>query len=209
MLTQFLTIGLLMLLTAMLPGPDFALVTKNSLFHSRRSGMFTALGIGCAVLIHITYCALGLAIIITHSLWLFNLIKTMGAIYLLYLGIPMLLSKSGNQRLASNQTIKKSALSDRLSFRQGFLCNLLNPKATLFFLTLFTFIIKPNTPTGWLILYAIEMFSIVTLWFFTLTFILSHPYVTRLFEKAETYFSKTLGILFIGFGIALAWVQKQ
>lgn len=209
MLTQILTIGLLMLLTAMLPGPDFALVTKNSLFHSRRSGMVTALGIGCAVLIHISYCSLGLAIIITHSLWLFNLIKTMGAIYLLYLGIPMLLSKSANQRLASNQKIKKSELSDRLSFRQGFLCNLLNPKATLFFLTLFTFIIKPNTPTGWLILYAIEMFSIVILWFFTLTFILSHPYITRLFEKTETYFSKTLGILLIGFGMALALVKKQ
>jgi threonine/homoserine/homoserine lactone efflux protein len=75
MLTQFFTIGLLMLLSAMLPGPDFALVTKNSILHSRRAGLFTSLGIGSAILVHITYCVLGLAVIISQSLLLFSVIK--------------------------------------------------------------------------------------------------------------------------------------
>lgn len=133
MLTQFFTIGLLMLFCAMLPGPDFALVTKNSLLHSRRSGLFTSLGIGSAVLVHITYCALGLAIVISNSLLLFNFIKYIGAAYLIYLGITSLLSKQPEKLTASNKKIQKSTLSNLLSFRQGFLCNLLNPKATLFF----------------------------------------------------------------------------
>ncbi|MFZ0220015.1 MAG: hypothetical protein WAL30_07410 [Candidatus Aquirickettsiella sp.] len=55
MLTQFFTIGLLMLFVSIVPGPDFALITKNTLLYSRRSGLFTALGLGCAVLIHISY----------------------------------------------------------------------------------------------------------------------------------------------------------
>src|SRR5437764_750178 len=93
MLTQFFTIGLLMLLSAMLPGPDFALVTKNSILHSRRSGFFTSLGIGTAILIHITYCVLGLGAIISQSVLLFSIIKFIGAIYLLYLGITAILTK--------------------------------------------------------------------------------------------------------------------
>ena len=60
---QLVTIGLLMLFASILPGPDFALVTKNTVLYSRRSGIYTAFGISCAVLIHIAYCGLGLAIV--------------------------------------------------------------------------------------------------------------------------------------------------
>lgn len=208
MLTQFFTIGLLMLFCAMLPGPDFALVTKNSLLHSRRSGLFTSLGIGSAVLVHITYCALGLAIVISNSLLLFNFIKYIGAAYLIYLGITSLLSKQPEKLTASNKKIQKSTLSNLLSFRQGFLCNLLNPKATLFFLALFTMIIRPETPPFWIVIYAIEMFVIVTAWFCGLTFILSHPQVTRLLGKAEKYIAKLLGVFLLGFGVVLAFARR-
>lgn len=75
MVSLFFTIGFLMLFAVMLPGPDFALVTKNTLLHSRRAGVFTTLGIGTANLIHMTYCSLGLAIVIANSLFLFSVIK--------------------------------------------------------------------------------------------------------------------------------------
>lgn len=146
MTTQFFSIGLLMLFTAMLPGPDFALVTKNTLFYSRRSGLFTTLGLGCAVLVHITYCALGLAVIITNSLLLFNAIKYIGACYLVYLGITCFLSKQSSQLISAKKNTKTTKISNLTSFRQGFFCNLLNPKASLFFLALFTVIISPATP---------------------------------------------------------------
>src|SRR5438552_69104 len=133
MLTQFFTIGLLMLFSSMLPGPDFALVTKNTILHSRQSGFFTSFGIGSAILVHITYCSLGLAIVISNSILLFNIIKYIGAAYLIYLGISSLFSKQEKHIVSNNKKIKKSALSKWVAFRQGFLCNLLNPKATLFF----------------------------------------------------------------------------
>jgi RhtB (resistance to homoserine/threonine) family protein len=207
MIDQFITIGILMLLSAMLPGPDFALVTKNTILHSRRAGLFTSLGTGSAILIHISYCALGLALVISESLLLFNIIKYVGAAYLIYLGINSLLAKA-TPAINATASITKTHLSDFTAFRQGFLCNLLNPKATLFFLALFTVIIKPETPRAWVLIYALEMFVILTGWFCCLTLILSHPRVLRALNSVEKYITKVLGVFFIGFGVALAFIKQ-
>jgi len=209
MVAQFFTIGILMLFSAMLPGPDFAMVTKNTLIHSRRSGLFTSLGVGTAILVHITYCALGLAVVISKSILLFSFIKYLGAGYLIYIGVSALLSKQSDHIAMTGQHLKKSEISNWLSFRQGFLCNLLNPKATLFFMALFTVIIKPETPVLWLVIYAAEMFVILTAWFCCLTMILSHPRVTRILGKAEKFIAKATGVFLIGFGAALAFVKNE
>lgn len=209
MLAQFFTIGLLMLLTVMLPGPDFALVTKNTILHSRRAGIFTTLGIGSAVIVHITYCVLGLAVVISQSLLLFSIIKYLGAIYLIYLGCVALLTKHTDKTISSSSSpMQKTNLSDLLAFRQGFFCNLLNPKATLFFLALFTVIIKPNTPGWWEFAYAIEMLIIIITWFCSLTIFLSQRRILRVLNKIEKYIEKVVGVFLIGFGVALAWVKK-
>ena len=83
----------------MLPGPDFVIVTKNTLLHSRHSGFYASLGIGCAILVHVTYCALGIAFIISKSVLWFDIIKYTGACYLIYLGICTLLSKQSNHSI--------------------------------------------------------------------------------------------------------------
>lgn len=206
MITQFFTIGILLLLTAMLPGPDFAIVTKNTILYSRRTGIMTALGIASAVLIHISYCMLGLALVISQSLLIFNAIKYIGAFYLIYLGVNALLEKQADIIVNNEQRIlRKKELADIVAFRQGFLCNLLNPKATLFFLALFTVVIKPHIPIFWQLVYAVEIFVIVFGWFFTLSVILSHPRMVSLLNKIEKYISKILGVFLIGFGLALAF----
>lgn len=209
MLSQFFTIGTLMLLSAMLPGPDFAMVTRNTLTHSRTAGLFTSLGVGTAILIHISYCALGLALVISQSILLFNIIKYIGASYLIYLGVTALLSKSAKPLVAgSPKATSKTTISNFTAFQQGFLCNLLNPKATLFFLALFTAIIKPETPITWEIAYAVEMFVIIVAWFSSLTLLLSHPRVIAVLSKIENAIAKLLGVFLIGFGVALAFVKN-
>lgn len=207
MFTQFITIGLLMLLAVMLPGPDFAMVTKNTILHSRRAGFFTSLGIGCSNLVHITYCILGLAIVISKSLLLFSLIKYVGAAYMIYLGVKSLLSKKTNQKTeAVTTTNRNKDVSDFAAFSQGFLCNILNPKATLFFLSLFT-IILPGTKGLLGFAYALEMFIIITAWFFLLTLILSQARILNLLNKAEIVISRLLGVFLIGFGVMLAFTD--
>lgn len=208
MLAQFFSIGLLMLFSAMLPGPDFALVTKNTILHRRQSGIFTTLGIASAVLIHVTYCMFGLAVVISNSIFIFNFIKYAGALYLIYLGLITLLSKQNKPIIVRDEQNRKSSLSKFQSFRQGFLCNLLNPKATIFFLALFTIIIKPETPIAWVIAFGIETVVVTIVWFTSLTLILSHPKVMKGLEKLEKYISKLVGMSLIGFGIALALVTK-
>lgn len=206
MSTQFLAIGFIVLLGAMLPGPDFAIVTKNALLHGRRAGLVTTLGVGSAILAHMTYCLLGLAIVIEQSLWLFNLIKYIGVVYLIYLGVMSFISKQPDH--ISTPQGKKSEISNFTAFRQGFLCNLLNPKATLFFLALFTVVIKPETPFYIQAIYALEIFLTAIVWFSTLTIILSHPRIKHGLEKAEKFISKILGVFLVGFGVALAFVKR-
>jgi RhtB (resistance to homoserine/threonine) family protein len=208
MIGQFFTIGLLMLLAVALPGPDFALVTKNTIIHSRRAGLFTTAGIVSATLIHITYCVLGLAIVISQSILLFSIIKYIGATYLVYLGINLLLTKHTNVPTLTQKVSQKTRMSNFIAFRQGILCNLLNPKATLFFLALFTAIIKPETPLAWELAYAVEMVAIVTTWFCTLTVFLSHPRILRGLNSVEKYISKVMGAFLVGFGVALAFVKR-
>ena len=209
MLTQFSTIGVLMLLTAMLPGPDFALVTRNTIAHSRLAGLFTSLGINCAVMVHMTYCLLGFAILISELLWLFNIIKYLGAAYLIYLGIRILFSKQPVDPKNIGGLFPKTPMTPSVAFKQGFLCNLLNPKATLFFLAMFTVVIKPGTSLSLQMLYAIEMVLISTLWFCALTLFLSHPSIMHALAKSRQYIEKTLGIILVGFGAALALVKQN
>jgi RhtB (resistance to homoserine/threonine) family protein len=208
MLAQACTIGLLILFCAMLPGPDFAMVTKNAVLHSRRAGIFTSLGIASGTLVHISYCMLGLALVISQSLLLFSIIKYIGAAYLIYLGITSLLSELPKQAIATpHQPTRPSKMRPLIAFRQGLVCNLFNPKATLFFLALFTVVIKPETPKLWELVYAAEIFLIVLAWFSTLTLLLSHPRVLRALNRVEKYISKILGIFLIGFGVMLAFVR--
>jgi len=189
----------------MLPGPDFALVMQNTLLHSRRSGLYTAFGIATATLVHMSYCILGLAIVISESVLLFNLIKYIGGFYLIYLGITALFSKSPTNTLNTVTSTEQKPLSSLKAFSQGFLCNLLNPKATLFFLALFTLVIKSDTANFIAIVYVLEIFIIVYVWFFTLAMLLAHPFILKYFNKVKFFIPKILGIYLIGFGIVLVF----
>lgn len=94
-MTEWLAVITITVLAVISPGPDFAMVTRNSLLLSRRAGVLTALGIGLGVLIHVTYTLVGVGLLIQQSLWLFNAIKLAGAAYLVYLGVKMLRTRPG------------------------------------------------------------------------------------------------------------------
>lgn len=208
MLFHFFSVGLIMLVSVMLPGPDFALVSKNAVLHSRRAGIMTSLGIVSAVFVHMTYCILGVAVVIANSLILFTTIKFIGAGYLIYIGIGAFRARSAGLGKDIVEGKKdKEGLSDWAAFRQGFLCNLLNPKATLFFLALFTVIIKPGTPTLIQAAYGLQMALLAGIWFCSLSVLLSHRRVVSIVDNMELYVEKVLGILLVGFGVALALMR--
>ena len=203
----FLTIGSLMLLAVVSPGPDFAMITKNALGHSRKAGIYTALGIASAILFHTSYCVLGLAVIISQSLLIFNLIKFIGAGYLIYLGVKTLLNKDKNA--ITTQQKQKTDLTATQAFRQGFLCNALNPKCIMFFLAIFTMVVKPHTSWSIQALYGVEMFLIAFIWFSALSMMLTHHRVIQVLNKAQKYIIKVMGAFLIGFGISLVAFEHR
>lgn len=204
--TSFLTLGVIMLLGAMLPGADFAIVTKNSLLHSRKAGLFTALGIGTAICVHMSYCVLGLAVVIQKSPWIFHTIQYLGALYLTYLG-TMLLKPHAIKTIESESGAKtQTSLSNGKAFRQGLICNLLNPKATLFFLTLFSAIASTHT-TLWInFAYAVETVFIAMLWFCSLAYLISHHAVSRWLKKSTRLIEKILGLVLLGLAVFVVFL---
>ena len=136
---DFFSIALIALLGAMSPGPDFAIVTRYALSGSRRAAIYATLGISAAILIHVTYCALGIAILLVETPLLFRILQGVGSLYLGYLGIQLLWPA----RKGSAESIIPPVQG---AFKAGFICNLLNPKATLFIFGIFTLFVSPEMP---------------------------------------------------------------
>lgn len=186
------------------PGPDFLLVTRNSLAYSRGKGLLTALGIICGCGIHASYCLLGLALIITKNIIIFSTIKYLGTMYLIYIGIKACLSKDNCNLNSDNFSTSKNEISNLEAFKQGFLCNLLDPKLAVFLLSLFTQFISINA--GW------REKSIVSGIFFLEAFIywpllvlvLQTPVIRKTYLKVGNTFNKACGVLLVGLGLKVA-----
>lgn len=196
------TVAFLNLLAAMSPGPDFVMVVRNSLCYSRKSGIYTSLGISLALGIHLFYCAAGIGLLISKSEALFSIIKFLGAGYLFYMGLTSVLAKESKLDVAAEKAL--TDLRPAAAFRMGFLTNVLNPKATLFFLSLFTFVIGSSTPVYIvLIISAIIMLTALS-WFTVVSIFLAQPTVQKVFLKYEKAVNYTLGGFLILLGIKIA-----
>lgn len=205
-LFSFLLIGSINLMAAMSPGPDFAILVKTALTNSRSKTILTALGIALGIIVHVTYCMLGIAIIISKSILLFNLVKYLGAAYFIYLGLKGLFSKT--EKPINFDDANKDTVSSWGAFKVGFMCNVLNPKATLFFLGLFTLVIHPQTPVWVQMLYGLEMCLITFLWFSILGFVITHKQVKKKLNDFQHYVTRLMGGLLMLFGIEIALMDK-
>ncbi len=190
-----------------IPGPDFIMTIKNSLQYSRKTGIFTALGLALGMVVHIIYCMAGLALIISQSIIIFNFIKLLGAVYLIYIGIKSIFSKSSEINV--EETVKKNEeLKSFEAIKMGFLTNILNPKATLFFLGLFTLVIVPDTSKITIGFSSLIMIANTFLWFSLVSIFFTQKKVQSIFSKFQNLFNKVFGGLLIALGIKVALSQK-
>lgn len=132
----FLLVGLGILL---LPGPAVLYVVTRSAAQGRRAGFASVLGIEAATCVHILAATLGLSAILLTSALAFNIVKYLGAAYLIFLGLRTLLSKQQQQHILVEPARSLSQL-----FGQGFLVNLLNPKTALFFYAFLPQFVNPG-----------------------------------------------------------------
>lgn len=197
-----LTVALVHFLAVISPGPDFIMITRNSLVYSRRAGVYSAIGLGLGIVIHVTYSLVGIGLLIAQSILLFNIIKFLGAAYLIYIGYKSLTSKSSNLNL-QNQGHKVD-ISRISAIRIGFLTNATNPKATLFFLSLFTLVINPNTPIFVKLFMGVEMSIATALWFMLVAYLVSHHLIKNRISKVQHFAEKFIGVVLIALGIKVA-----
>ena len=198
--TQFATIAILHLFAVMSPGPDFALIIRQSILFGRKASIATSIGIGVGILFHIFYCIIGLGYIITKYESVFFIIKLSGAIYLIFLGYKSLTTKSEIQIQKKTGHFKSSI---QTSFSTGLITNILNPKATLFFLSLYTFIINEESNVSIQIFYGLWMSIITGAWFCSLSILLTNEKLIKYINKFSFYAQNATGIMLIIIGIRL------
>lgn len=190
---EILTLALVALLGAMSPGPDFAIVTRFALTGSRKAALLASLGISAALLIHVAYCALGIGLLLVESPKAFRIVQIIGSCYLGYLGLKLL--------LPSKDASPQKPMKMHQAFLSGFLTNLLNPKAALFILSIFTQFVSPETSFLRQGLYGIVISMTAMAWFSTLSFLITHSYFLPHFKRFQTVLMKVMGCLLLGLAL--------
>ena len=185
------------------PGPDFFLVLKNSLSYNRKMALLTCLGVIIAILVHMSYCIAGIAVLITTTPLLYNALRYAGATYLIWLGIKALLAQKPNTTYIGKPQLTQP-ISEKSAFMQGFLCNLLNPKATLFFLATFTQVLNAESSTLDKLIVAFIIWIEGVFWWPFVVFIFQRQSVQRRYFKIQFIIDKLLGCILITLGIKVA-----
>ncbi len=201
MLSTYLILASLTFVAMMSPGPDMMLIVKHSGARNRWPAVACIAGICCGVSVHITFSILGIAAVISANATIYSIMKFAGAGYLIYIGLKSLFSEGG---FTLGKTRKFDMEIQSTPFRDGLLCNVLNPKVTIFILAIFTQVIEPSTAVFDKALYgifiALEAFIV---WNIFVTLVRT-KLVLDLIQKYQVTINRTVGILLIGFGCALA-----
>ena len=198
------TVTLAHLLAVISPGPDFVMACRNALFYSRKTGIWTAVGFGIGIAVHISYALFGLAWVVAQSVTLFNIIKYLGAAYLIFIGIQSFISKSAT--LDFEVSPKKNDIPVWVAIRMGLITNVLNPKATLFFLSLFTIVVDPEVSVLEMTIISIILISTTILWFSLVAVLMTQKRMRMAFDRYQSVFNKSLGGLLIAIGVKIAFM---
>jgi len=195
---QFLLIAAVHLLAVASPGPDFAIILKQSIRYDRRTAVFTSFGIATGILLHVTYSLVGIGLIIASDERLFTALKYIAASYFCYIAWHGLRAKkpekdSRELLVADNVGHNNQTPSAKKAFFTGFLINGLNVKATLFFVSLFSVIIAPQTPFSIKLSYGLYMTLATAAWFVFLSYLLTHHRIRHFLQIKGYVLDRVMG----------------
>jgi len=197
----FIVSGLLLNIT---PGQDTLYILGRSISQGRWAGGLSVLGIGTGCLIHTLAAATGLSAVLAASSQAFQVMKLLGAGYLIYLGFQMVLSR---RSVLSQAEVSGSSLAGWSIYRQGILTNVLNPKVALFFLAFLPQFIEAGSPLKPVafILLGLTFITSGTLWCLLLVWFASF-FSQRLRQggSMQSWLKRVVGALFVGLGARLA-----
>lgn len=190
------TITLVHLLAAASPGPDFVLVAQQTLRHGRKAGIYCSIGIALGLSVHIAYTTAGLAVLLGQSSAYLIVIKLVAASYLIYLGVKGLRSQSLTLK---GKTLAPSNLRKAVTY--GFICNASNPKAPLYFLSVFTLVLSPKMPLSDILLIGGWLMFIQLAWFSSVALFLSTSSISTRFQQYGHWIDRIAGLVMALFGL--------
>ncbi|NGY06759.1 LysE family translocator [Solimonas terrae] len=181
------------------PGPDFAIVTRQSLAHGRAAGLWTAAGIGTGILFHVSYSLFGLRWLTRTLPWALWVIALVGAGFLIWMGVKALRARPLPE-VASDAPAPVAGDWKR-NYGTGLATNLLNPKVTLFFVALFTAVVSGPISATLMWVLAIWLPLATFAWFATLALLLSHDGLRRAVRRQAHRIDHAMGLVLIGLGL--------
>ena len=196
-MNEIIAIAIITLLAVISPGADFALVSRNSYLYGRKQGIYTAYGIACAVWVHICYSVLGLSFLKHYIPNLLHIIQYIGALYLMYIGY-----KTFTQQQISDHATH-TLLRPRQAFIQGFLGNSLNPKTTLFVMSIFAQLLRGNHGLMHLIGYGMFISASHLLWFLLISLFCSTPVIRNKILRKQVSINRVIGTVLATLGLCL------
>ncbi|OTG91588.1 LysE family transporter [Acinetobacter sp. ANC 3813] len=204
-MTPLISIALIHFFALISPGPDFFFVTQSAIRQSRSHALFAALGISLSILVW-SICAIsGLHFLFQKMAWLQQVLMILGGLYLLYLGYQLLKSALNKQPVLSVQEAlhTPSQKSHSKILLQGFFTNMANPKALVYFSSVFSIGISAEASifeqSSLLALVFVESL----LWFAAVALVFSAPKMSAYYQKFSKKIDGITGGIFISFGCLL------
>ena len=198
---EFLAFAVVLVL---IPGADFAVVTKNTLVGGHRRGRWTALGVSSSNLVQGTAAACGLSALIVRVQPLFEAIKWAGVAYLAYLGVQALRSARRGEYAPLDGNSPASTAQNAAGWRQGFISNITNPKVLVFYLAVLPQFLSPGAGLGWLLVLAWSHAVIGLAYLFVLITGLHGARHLLMRRRVRRVLDATTGAVLLGFGARLA-----
>ncbi|QKJ89139.1 Threonine efflux protein [Paramixta manurensis] len=203
MLALFFTVAVVHLVALMSPGPDFFFVSQTAASRSRKEAMMGVLGISLGIVVWAGVALMGLHLLLQKMAWLHQIIMVGGGVYLLWMGWQLLCSARQRHQSSPQPEVAVALPKKGHSFLKGFLTNLSNPKAVIYFGSVFSLFVGDDVGSGerWglFLLIVGETFA----WFTLVAAIFALPWMRRKYQRLAKWIDGLAGVLFAGFGLHL------
>ena len=196
-LVTFIQIFFACLIGAMSPGPSMVVVINNAIFKSRYHGILTSIGHGIGISIYAIFAVIGIGLIIKTNIIIFNSIKIISVIFLIYMGIKSILN---NTKISFDQ---EKLTGGATSFFQGLSISILNPKIFIWFIAIYSQFMSEDNETIFNISLIIIAGVVDTLWYFSLTILATTNKSLKFIKSKSDLLSKIIGYLFLILGIVI------
>ena len=193
----FVQVFTVCLLGAMSPGPSMAVVINNAIFKGRYNGILTSIGHGIGIAVYATFAVLGLGLIIKTNIFIFNGLKILSIIFLIFIGIKSIFNK---EKISLE---KKNLKENTVSFLQGFSISILNPKIFVWFIAIYSQFMSVNNELIFNI-YLVSIAGVIdACWYIVLTLVVTTASALSFFKTKLVFIQKIQGFFFIVLGLGL------